>query len=96
MQSNRLRRAAYGRDTPVAGFGNPSFDLFKLSDEHNELRTVLRGLCEKEITPYAKDVDENARFPEEALKALTRADSRRCMCPKSMADRARTRWPPAS
>ena len=57
----------------MAGFGNPSFDLFKLSDEHNELRIVLRGLCEKEIAPYAKDVDENARFPEEALKALNQS-----------------------
>jgi hypothetical protein len=38
--------------------GNPSFDVFKLSDEHNELRSVLRSLCEKEIAPYAADVDE--------------------------------------
>ena len=51
-------------------FGDPSFDLFKLSDEHNELRAVLRDLCEKEIAPYAADVDENSRFPEEALKVL--------------------------
>jgi alkylation response protein AidB-like acyl-CoA dehydrogenase len=50
--------------------GNPSFDVFKLPDEHNELRAVLRDLCEKQIAPYAADVDENARFPEEALKAL--------------------------
>ena len=34
---------------------NPSFDLFQLSDEHNELRTVLRSLCEKEIEPYAAE-----------------------------------------
>jgi alkylation response protein AidB-like acyl-CoA dehydrogenase len=50
--------------------GNPSFDVFKLPDEHNELREVLRDLCEKEIAPYAADVDEKSRFPEEALKAL--------------------------
>ncbi len=50
--------------------GNPSFDVFKLPDEHNELRAVLRDLCEKEIAPYAADVDEKPRFPEEALKAL--------------------------
>ena len=31
--------------------GNPSFDVFKLPDEHNELRAVLRDLCEKEIAP---------------------------------------------
>jgi alkylation response protein AidB-like acyl-CoA dehydrogenase len=51
--------------------GDPSFDAFKLSDEHNELRSVLRGLCEKEIAPYAADVDEKARYTDEALAALT-------------------------
>ncbi|RUP26178.1 MAG: acyl-CoA dehydrogenase [Mycolicibacterium sp.] len=50
--------------------GNPSFDLFKLSDEHDELRTVLRALCEKEIGPYAAEVDRDARFTSEALAAL--------------------------
>lgn len=50
--------------------GNPSFDLFKLAEEHDELRAAIRGLAEKEIAPYAKDVDEKARFPEEALSAL--------------------------
>ena len=54
----------------MTGFGNPAFDLFMLPDEHNELRAVLRDLCEKEIAPYAADVDENSRFPEEALKVL--------------------------
>src|SRR6476646_5696355 len=50
--------------------GNPDFDLFKLADEHDELRAAIRGLSEKEIAPYAKDVDENSRFPQEALDAL--------------------------
>ncbi|MBS9533838.1 acyl-CoA dehydrogenase [Mycobacterium sp. M1] len=50
--------------------GNPSFDVFKLPEEHDELRAAIRALAEKEIAPYAKDVDENARFPEEALTAL--------------------------
>jgi len=50
--------------------GNYSFDAFKLSDEHDELRTVLRELCEKEIAPYAGDVDETARYTDEALAAL--------------------------
>ncbi len=50
--------------------GNPSFDLFQLPEEHQELRAAIRALCEKEIAPHAADVDENARFPEEALKAL--------------------------
>ncbi len=44
--------------------------MFKLPEEHDELRAVLRDLCEKEIAPHAADVDEKARFPDEALKAL--------------------------
>ncbi|MEO6793497.1 MAG: acyl-CoA dehydrogenase [Mycobacterium sp.] len=55
----------------MAGWaGNPSFDLFKLPEEHDELRVAIRALAEKEIAPYAKEVDELARFPEEALVAL--------------------------
>ncbi len=50
--------------------GNPSFDMFKLGEEHDELRAAIRGLAEKEIAPHAKDVDEKARFPQEALDAL--------------------------
>ncbi|NLG56372.1 MAG: acyl-CoA dehydrogenase [Rhodococcus sp.] len=50
--------------------GNPDFDLFSLNEEHEELRAAIRALSEKEIAPYAKDVDGNARFPEEALTAL--------------------------
>jgi alkylation response protein AidB-like acyl-CoA dehydrogenase len=53
--------------------GNPSFDVFKLPDEHIELRAVLRDLCEKEVAPHAADVDQNERFPDEALKALNGA-----------------------
>src|ERR1700756_4799181 len=52
-------------------FGNASFDAFKLPDVHQELRSVLRDLCEKEIAPYAADVDEKARYTDEALAALT-------------------------
>ncbi|MCT7660910.1 acyl-CoA dehydrogenase [Mycobacterium deserti] len=51
--------------------GDPSFDAFALSDEHRELRAVLRDLCEKEIAPHAADVDEKARYTDEALTALT-------------------------
>ncbi|MFF0491125.1 acyl-CoA dehydrogenase [Nocardia sp. NPDC003482] len=53
--------------------GNPDFDLFKLDDVHHELREAIRGLAEKEIAPHAKDVDEKARFPQEALDALNAA-----------------------
>jgi alkylation response protein AidB-like acyl-CoA dehydrogenase len=52
---------------------NPSFDTMKMSDEHVELRAVLRDLCEREIAPHAADVDEQSRYPDEALKALDTA-----------------------
>lgn len=51
--------------------GNPSFDLFQLPEEHQELRAAIRALAEKEIAPYAADVDDHARFPQEASDALT-------------------------
>ncbi|BBC64426.1 hypothetical protein MMRN_13220 [Mycobacterium marinum] len=55
----------------MAGWaGNPSFDLFQLPEEHQELRAAIRALAEKEIAPHAADVDENSRFPQEALDAL--------------------------
>ena len=38
--------------------GDPSFDLFKLPEEHDELRAAIRALAEKEIAPYAAEVDE--------------------------------------
>lgn len=50
--------------------GNASFDLFGLPQEYVELRTAIRALAEKDIAPFAADVDENARFPKEALDAL--------------------------
>lgn len=55
----------------MAGWGNPSFDMFQLPEEHQELRAAIRALAEKEIAPHAADVDQNARFPQEARDALT-------------------------
>lgn len=49
----------------------PSSNLFTLPEEHQELRSVIRALAEKEIAPHAADVDANSRFPREALEALT-------------------------
>ena len=53
------------------GFGNPDFDVFQLPEEHIALREAIRALSEKEIEPYAADVDEKVRFPHEAREALT-------------------------
>ena len=53
--------------------GNPDFTLYALAEEHDGLREAVRALSEKEIAPHAAAVDEDERFPEEALKALTSA-----------------------
>jgi alkylation response protein AidB-like acyl-CoA dehydrogenase len=54
-------------------YGNPDFDLYSLAEEHDGLREAVRALAEKEIAPHAAAVDEDERFPDEALKALTAA-----------------------
>ena len=51
-----------------------SFDLFKTADEHEELRSVVRALADAKIAPFAAEVDENARFPQEAYDALIAAE----------------------
>jgi alkylation response protein AidB-like acyl-CoA dehydrogenase len=46
---------------------------YALSEEHQALRQTVRDLAEAKIAPFAADVDEAARFPQEALDALTAA-----------------------
>ncbi|MEZ0092957.1 acyl-CoA dehydrogenase family protein [Streptacidiphilus sp. EB129] len=50
------------------------FDLFRISEEHEMLRDAVRSLAESKIAPFAAEVDEQARFPREALDALTAND----------------------
>ncbi|MFL6060668.1 MAG: acyl-CoA dehydrogenase family protein [Marmoricola sp.] len=50
------------------------FPLYGLSEEHREIRKVVRQIAEKEIGPYAAIVDEEARYPAEAAAALLAAD----------------------
>ncbi|EIV93367.1 acyl-CoA dehydrogenase family protein [Frankia sp. QA3] len=52
---------------------NPSFSLYQLAEEHAALREAVRTLAEKDIAPFAADVDEHERFPVEAQEALDRA-----------------------
>jgi len=42
--------------------------------EYESLRESVRALAEKKIAPFAHDVDEAARFPQEAFEALQSAD----------------------
>ncbi|MEI6407382.1 MAG: acyl-CoA dehydrogenase family protein [Actinomycetes bacterium] len=45
-----------------------------IAAEYEELRESIRALVEKKIVPFAHDVDEQARFPQEAYEALQSAD----------------------
>jgi alkylation response protein AidB-like acyl-CoA dehydrogenase len=53
--------------------GNPDFDSYRLTDEQQMLRAAVRQLAEDKIAPHAADVDEQARFPQEAHDALVAA-----------------------
>ncbi|WP_309061910.1 acyl-CoA dehydrogenase [Streptomyces sp.] len=54
--------------------GSADFDLYRPSEEHDMLRDAVRSLAEAKIAPYAAAVDEEARFPQEALDALVAND----------------------
>jgi len=58
----------------MAGTSGADFDLFRLSEEHDMLREAVRSLAEAKIAPYAAEVDEQGRFPSEALEALQAND----------------------
>ncbi len=47
--------------------------LYQLTEEHDAIRAAVRDIAEREIAPYAAEVDAESRFPTEALKALTAA-----------------------
>jgi alkylation response protein AidB-like acyl-CoA dehydrogenase len=47
--------------------------MYTLSEEHGLLRETVRELAEAKIAPFAAAVDAEARFPQEALDALTGA-----------------------
>ena len=52
---------------------NDPFPAYTPSEEHELLRATVRELAEDKIAPAAADVDEQSRFPQEALDALTAA-----------------------
>lgn len=47
--------------------------LFALPEEYQALRESVRSLAERKIAPFAKEVDELSRFPQEAFDALQSA-----------------------
>jgi alkylation response protein AidB-like acyl-CoA dehydrogenase len=50
------------------------FDLFRLSEDHEELRAAVRAVAEDKIAPYAAEVDQSATFPQLAYDALVASD----------------------
>ncbi len=50
------------------------FDLFRTTEEHEELREAVRSVAEDKIAPHAAEVDERSAFPQEALEALVATD----------------------
>ncbi|MGN6792995.1 MAG: acyl-CoA dehydrogenase family protein [Streptosporangiaceae bacterium] len=50
------------------------FPAYALSEEHLALRESVRQLAEDKIAPYAAEVDQQPRFPQEAQDALVKAD----------------------
>ncbi|MBX6766668.1 MAG: acyl-CoA dehydrogenase [Actinomadura rubrobrunea] len=53
---------------------SPDIPTYAPSDEHEMLRATVRELAEAKIAPYAAQVDEESRFPQEALDALVQND----------------------
>ncbi|WP_405492214.1 acyl-CoA dehydrogenase family protein [Streptomyces sp. NBC_00096] len=54
--------------------GSADFDLYRPAEEHDMLRESVRALAEAKIMPFAAAVDEESRFPQEALDALVASD----------------------
>src|SRR4051794_30696863 len=51
-----------------------SHPMYALSEEHQAIREAVRAVCDAKVAPYAADVDEHARYPQEAADALLAAD----------------------
>jgi alkylation response protein AidB-like acyl-CoA dehydrogenase len=50
------------------------YPMFALSEEHRAIRAAVRDLCDAKVAPFAAEVDEQARYPQEAADALRAAD----------------------
>jgi alkylation response protein AidB-like acyl-CoA dehydrogenase len=50
------------------------FDAYRLPEDHEALRDAVRAVCDAKVAPFAAEVDEKSRFPQEAYDALRAAD----------------------
>ena len=53
---------------------NPSFDVYRLPEEHDALRAAVRDLAETVIAPRAAEIDLTGEYPDDVHKALKQAD----------------------
>ncbi|MEO7744600.1 MAG: acyl-CoA dehydrogenase family protein [Actinomycetota bacterium] len=51
-----------------------SFDLFRISDDHEALREAVRAVVQAKVAPHAADVDDKGVFPQESYEALRAGD----------------------
>ncbi|MEP6650035.1 MAG: acyl-CoA dehydrogenase family protein [Lapillicoccus sp.] len=51
-----------------------TFDLYQLSEEHEAVREAVRAIAADKIGPFAAEVDEQSRYPQEAHDALVASD----------------------
>jgi alkylation response protein AidB-like acyl-CoA dehydrogenase len=53
---------------------NRDFDTYRLRDEHDQLRKVVRDLAVDKIAPRAAEIDASAQYPRDVHDALRAAD----------------------
>ncbi|MEO7268338.1 MAG: acyl-CoA dehydrogenase family protein [Knoellia sp.] len=53
---------------------NNDFPLFQVNEDHDAIRDAVRDLAAAKIAPFAAEVDEQARYPQEAHDALVASD----------------------
>jgi alkylation response protein AidB-like acyl-CoA dehydrogenase len=54
-------------------YGNPDFDVYRLPDEYEQLRSAVRALADDKIAPRAAEIDRTAEFPHDVHDALAAA-----------------------
>src|SRR5499425_427591 len=50
------------------------YPAFELTEEHQELRAVVRALADDKIAPRAAEIDESGEFPWDVHEALAKAE----------------------
>jgi alkylation response protein AidB-like acyl-CoA dehydrogenase len=52
----------------------PTFDVYRLPEEHEAIREAVRDVCAARVAPYAAEADETGEFPKASYEALRSAD----------------------